>query len=264
MSTVVVTGSAGGIGRATCARLVADGHRVIGVDVRDAQIVADLSCAEGRDAMVAAVERACGGMLDGVVAGAGVMGDDPQVVSINFFGAVATLRGLRPMLARAEHPRAIAISSNSTTAQPGLAREFVDTILTEDEDAARDATAKHPGCAYAGSKLALARWVRRAAVTDEWVGAGIALNAIAPGLVETPMTADSMDFIMGLGDVFPIPAKRPGRPEEVAGLLAYLLSPDAGFFCGSVVFMDGGSDATLRADDWPAPLGQPFDGGTYA
>ncbi|MEY2438065.1 MAG: hypothetical protein QOF97_2901, partial [Acidimicrobiaceae bacterium] len=38
-----------------------------------------------------------------------------------------------------------------------------------------------------------------------------------------------------------------------AALLAYLLGPDAGFFCGSVLFMDGGTDAALRADDWPAP-----------
>jgi NAD(P)-dependent dehydrogenase (short-subunit alcohol dehydrogenase family) len=63
-----------------------------------------------------------------------------------------------------------------------------------------------------------------------------------------------MDFILGLGDVFPIPQQRAGRPEEVAGLLAYLLSPQAAFFCGSVVFMDGGSDAALRADDWPTGL----------
>jgi len=53
--------------------------------------------------------------------------------------------------------------------------------------------------------------------------------------------------------VFPIPIGRPGRPEEIASLLAYLLSPDAGFFCGSVVFADGGSDAAVRADDYPTP-----------
>lgn len=255
MGTIVVTGSAGGIGRATCARLTAGGHRVIGVDVRDADVVADLSNAAGRDAMVRAVEDACGGVLDGLVAAAGIMGDGPEVVSINYFGAVATLAGLRPMLARAEQPRAVAISSNSTTAQPGLAPEFVDLILEGDEDAARAATEKYRGVAYPGSKLALARWVRHHAVTAEWIGEGIALNAIAPGLIATPMTEDSMEFILGLGDeIFPIPSKRPGRPEEVAAFLAFLLSPEAGFFCGSVLFIDGGTDATLRADDWPAPL----------
>ena len=105
---------------------------------------------------------------------------------------------------------------------------------------------------YAGSKLALARWVRRHAITDEWIGSGIRLNAIAPGVIDTPMTEGQLDFIFGIPDVFPIPIKRPGNAGEVAGLLAYLLSPDAAFFVGSVLFMDGGSDAATRADDWPA------------
>ena len=251
MRTIVVTGAAGGIGRATCARLEGDGCRVIGVDVRDTEIVADLSSRDGRAAMVDAVARACDGVLDGVVAGAGVMADGPDVVSINYFGALATLEGLRPMLARGTDARAVAISSNSTTTQPGLAPALVDACLAGDEDAARDATSQYPGCAYAASKLALARWVRRSAVTEEWIGAGIALNAVAPGLIATPMTEDSIDWIMKIGDVFPIPIARPGEPAEVAGLLGYLLSPDAGFFVGSVIFMDGGSDAAVRPDDWP-------------
>jgi NAD(P)-dependent dehydrogenase (short-subunit alcohol dehydrogenase family) len=252
MRTIVVTGAAGGIGRATCTRLEKNGDRVIGVDVRDAEIIADLATVNGRNEMVAAVERACDGSLDGLVAGAGVMGDSPDVVSINYFGAVATLAGLRPLLAHAPYPRAIAISSNSTTTQPGLQAAFADVCLAGDEAGARAALAQYPGAAYAGSKLALARWVRRSAVTAEWVGAGIALNAVAPGLIATPMTEDSVDWIMKLGDVFPVPVGRPGEAAEVAGLLAYLLSEEAGFFCGSVVFMDGGSDAATRADDWPS------------
>jgi NAD(P)-dependent dehydrogenase (short-subunit alcohol dehydrogenase family) len=250
--TIVVTGSAGGIGRATCARLEKNGDRVIGVDVRDTDVIADVGSVAGRDAMIVAVEKACDGVLDGLVAGAGVMGDSPDTVSINYFGAIATLDGLRPLLARAPSPRAIAISSNSTTTQPGLQAAFADVCLAGDEDAARAALAQYPGAAYAGSKLALARWVRRAAVTPEWVGAGIALNAVAPGLIATPMTEDSVDWIMKLGDVFPVPVARPGEAAEVAGFLTYLLSEEAGFFCGSVLFMDGGSDAATRADDWPS------------
>ena len=94
--------------------------------------------------------------------------------------------------------------------------------------------------------------MRRNAVTSDWIGAGIRLNAVSPGVIDTPMTEGQLDFIFGIPDVFPIPIQRPGRADEVAGFLAYLLSPDAGFFCGSVLFMDGGSDAATRADDWPA------------
>jgi hypothetical protein len=53
-------------------------------------------------------------------------------------------------------------------------------------------------------------------------------------------------------DLLPIPAGRPGQAVEIAALVEFLLGPDAAFFCGSVVFCDGGSDALLRTRDWPA------------
>ena len=101
--------------------------------------------------------------------------------------------------------------------QPGLLLEHVDACLAGDEAAAR-AVAGHGVGAYGASKLALARWVRRHAVTDEWIGAGIRLNAICPGFIDTPMTVDSRDFILGLGDLYPIPIGRagPGRPRSPA------------------------------------------------
>jgi NAD(P)-dependent dehydrogenase (short-subunit alcohol dehydrogenase family) len=252
--TVCITGSAGGIGAATRARLERDGARVIGVDVRDAEVIADLSTSEGRAAMVQGVADACGGVLDGLVAGAGVMGEGRKVVAINYFGAVATLEGLRPFLARGTDPSALAISSNSTTTTPGVPTDLVETILAGDEAAALAMTASAPDFVpYPASKLALARYVRRHAPGPDWIGVGIRLNAIAPGVIETPMTQNDLDFIFSIPDVFPVPIGRPGRPEEIASLLVYLLSPDAGFFCGSVVFADGGTDATVRTDDYPTP-----------
>jgi len=256
MRTVCITGSASGLGAATRARLEKEGVRVIGVDMRDAEVVTDLSTREGRDAMVFAVTELSGGVLDGLVAAAGIMGETPLVVAVNYFGAVATLDGLRPLLAKGTDASAVAISSNSTTTTPGLPLALVDAIRAGDESAALDATGKAPGVfAYPASKLALARYVRHQAVSPEWIGAGIRLNAIAPGVIETPMTKNDLDFIFSIPDVFPIPIGRPGRPEEIASLLTFLLSPAAGFFCGSVIFCDGGSDAAVRPDDYPSPRG---------
>lgn len=254
MGVIAITGSAGGIGAATRTRLERDGHRVIGVDVRDAEVIADISNGAGRTAMVAAVAEQCGGTLDGLVVGAGIMDGEPGlVVAINYFGAVATLEGLRPLLAAGEGGSAVAISSNSATAQPSVSLDLVDACLAGDEDAAVTVAAGYTGLtAYPASKLALARWVRRQA--PSWIEEGVRLNAVAPGLIRTPMTTESMDFILGLGEIYPIPIGRAGEPAEVAGLLALLLGDEGRFFAGSVIFVDGGTDAALRPDDWPAPL----------
>ncbi|MGH2728168.1 MAG: SDR family oxidoreductase, partial [Actinomycetota bacterium] len=81
------------------------------------------------------------------------------------------------------------------------------------------------------------------------------LNAVAPGLIATPMTDElRADPLIGPAlDLFPVPMGRPGRPEEVAAVVSFLLGPDASLIAGAIVFADGGSDAQVRADDWPAP-----------
>ncbi len=252
MGTIAITGSAGGIGGALRARLEGQGDTVIGVDVRDAEVIADLASAAGRAAMVAAVTEQSGGTLDGLVAAAGVTHDDGALVtSINYFGAIATLEGLRPLLGAGGS--AVAVSSNSTTTQPGLRLAHMEACLAGNEETARAVAGPGVG-AYGTSKLALARWVRRQATTEAWIGRGIRLNAICPGFIDTPMTAGSREFILSLGEIYPIPIGRAGDAREVAGLLTYLLSAEAAFFCGSVVTMDGGTEAALRAEHWPQAL----------
>jgi NAD(P)-dependent dehydrogenase (short-subunit alcohol dehydrogenase family) len=253
MGTIVVTGATSGIGAATRRHLERDGHRVIGVDLRASDVVADLASVAGREAALAAIRDSAAGGLDGVVVCAGIgpqVADAPPIVSVNYFGAVAMLDGCRDLLA-ASRGAAVAVSSNSATL-PGSDNEICRACADGDEPAARAHAATLGGQpAYAGSKLALARWVRRQAVGPDWAGAGIRLNAVAPGAVMTPLLQEGLDHPI-FGDAirgFPIPAGGFGRVEDIAAAIAFLLGPAARFCVGSVLFVDGGTDALLRPDE---------------
>jgi NAD(P)-dependent dehydrogenase (short-subunit alcohol dehydrogenase family) len=252
MSAIAVTGSASGIGRAVCAKLAAEGRTVIGVDVRDADVVADLSTDGGRRAAIRGVLAASAGKLEGFVACAGLgpaTAASPTIVSVNYFGAVEVLDGLKDALVAGAPAAAVVVSSNSATTVPGVSEELVASMLDGDEGSARwgaedvDATT-----AYAASKLAVARAVRRRAPT--WASEGVRLNAVAPGAVDTPLLQATLaDAELGpLVRAFPIPVERFGKPTEVADAIAFLLGPAASFCCGSILFVDGGTDALVRPD----------------
>ena len=192
MRTVAITGSGSGIGAATAARLTAEGWKVIGVDLRGAEIEADLGNPAGRQAAVAAVTDACGGTLDALITCAGIAGlpgrPTSLLAAINYFGTVEVMEGLRPALAKGDRPSAVAISSNSTTTAPNYSVELVEALLAGDEAEAlrvADEVAGESMLEYAATKLAVAYWVRQNAVSEEWGRAGIRLNAIAPGMIAT-------------------------------------------------------------------------------
>jgi 3alpha-hydroxysteroid 3-dehydrogenase len=248
-----VTGAASGIGAAIAARLRAEGAEVIGVDLRDADVKADLSTPTGRDAAVAGVLDRCGGTLDRLVACAGLNTHvQPMhlIPAVNFFGAVATLDGLLPALARGDAPAAVAISSNSAQMAPFRETPYVQALLAGDEPGARAALENggHGFLAYAGSKLALAIAVRRRA--KAWGEARVRLNAVAPGPTRTPMLAATLaDPVYGrFAQKLEIPTGAPGEPEDIAAAVAFLLSPAARYVHGSVLYADGGMDASTRSD----------------
>ncbi|HEX3823961.1 MAG TPA: SDR family NAD(P)-dependent oxidoreductase [Mycobacteriales bacterium] len=255
MATYVVTGSASGIGAATRARLEAAGHRVIGVDLAGAEVAADLADAAGRQAAIEQVTAHCDGSLGGLVACAGLAGlperAASRLVSVNYFGSVEVAVGLRDALT-AGGGSVVAMSSNSTTCQPGFSLELVDACLAGDEAAAcRIADEGDSLTAYPATKTAIARWIRRNATAPEWLGAGVRLNALAPGMVETAMIAEGRaDPAVGpLLGMFPLPIGRAGEPAEIAAAIDFLLH--SSYCVGTVMVIDGGTEALLRPDAWP-------------
>ncbi len=254
MGTFCITGSASGIGAATKARLEGKGHRVIGVDLRGADVEADLSHDEGRAAAVAGVLERCGGVLDGLVPCAGLSDPHPpeRIAAVNYFGAIATVEGLYPALLKGTNPAVVLISSNSTTMVPGIDVAMVERFLAGDVTVC----AEVGWGAYYTSKLAIAWWMRAKAVTPEWIGQGIRLNAVAPGATDTNMTRPLLELegVKEAMAAIPIPMGRWGQPQEIAALIDFLLGPDGVYILGQTIFIDGGTDAVLQPRGYPSPL----------
>jgi NAD(P)-dependent dehydrogenase (short-subunit alcohol dehydrogenase family) len=255
--TYVVTGSASGIGAATRAALEAQDARVIGIDLRDAEVAADLSTPAGRTRAAEAAIDAADGTVDAVIACAGISAPLPATVAINYFGVVDLLAALRPALARSRAPRAV-VTSSMASLHP-CAPDLVAACLAGDETTAlgigqglADQGPQVGYLNYSSSKRAVSRWVRRESITPAWAGAGIALNAVAPGTVITPMTAELLSTPDGAALVdasVPMPLNSHQGPEVVADLLIWLASEQNSHCAGQTIYCDGGADAVLRGDD---------------
>ncbi|MEK6345519.1 MAG: SDR family NAD(P)-dependent oxidoreductase, partial [Curtobacterium sp.] len=164
--TYIVTGSGSGMGAVTASLLEARGDRVIGVDLRNAAIEADLSVPDGRRAAVAAASAAADGAVDGVIACAGIAAPIAKTLSVNYFGVTETITGLLPLLHESAAPRVAVISSMASLQQN--APEVVEAALRGDEatalSLATELEQQGPEVGYLiypTSKRALSRWVRR-------------------------------------------------------------------------------------------------------
>jgi NAD(P)-dependent dehydrogenase (short-subunit alcohol dehydrogenase family) len=248
--TIVVTGAASGIGRATTQLLRDRGHGVIGIDLRNTDVEADLSSDEGRKAMVDGVRERVGGNIDGFVAAAGVspdQGDAEAILRINYYGAVATAEGLRPLLDPGKPARGVMISSTSTLMAPD--QEWARKLMGGDEHAVVAELGNDPATAYMSSKLAISLWTRKSAVAQEWAGSGNLLNCIVPGVIDTPMNSKLFEREDGpkmLAQAQPNALGRYGRPEEVAEAIAFLVADSPAYLVGQLLYVDGGTDAILR------------------
>ena len=251
----VVTGAGSGIGRAAAAQLTEQGHRVIGVDLKNAEVTADLSTEEGLAGMVGEVSGLTD-VVDGVVANAGTSLQAPLDVAINFFGAVGTVEGLLPLLGSSSAPR-VCVTASAASLHPAH-DDLVAAMLAGDRATAarlgEELVAAGSGAGYlnySSSKQAVARWVRRNAPTERFAGAGIALNAVAPGVVVTPMTEELFATEEGrrqMTENMPSPLNGPARAEDIAAAICFLVSAATAKVCGQVLFVDSGYDALTRGE----------------
>ena len=254
MKTYAMTGGATGIGAALKTLLRGRGERVIVVDIRDADIIADLSTPEGRARAAAGIAELASEGLDGFVAcaGLGPHALPPSLIDrVNYFGAIASIEAARPLVAR-KRGAIVAVSSNSAPL-PGLDQPHIAALLAGDEQqACALVDALDGNNAYMGSKNALTRWVRRNA--PAYMKDGVRLNAVAPGMTKTPLTDRMFEdarFVEAMEAYRQsIPYGAMATPEMIAEAMAFLLDDAARFVSGVVLFVDGGQDALFRPDQF--------------
>jgi 3-oxoacyl-[acyl-carrier protein] reductase len=235
--TALVTGASRGIGAAIACALARDGWRV-GVNYRSDRsgaesvvseiessggqavaLEADVADAGAADELFGALESQFDGPVLALVNNAGISRDDltpslgdedwDTVLQTNLTAAFRlTRRALRPML-RARTGRIVNVSSIAALrANPGQAN-------------------------YSAAKAGLIALTKTSAV--EVARRGVTINAVAPGLIDTEFIGGASKELLAA-----IPARRLGRPEEVAACVRFLTSEEAGYVTGAVLTVDGG------------------------
>lgn len=233
MRTILVTGATRGIGRAITEKLISEGHKVYGVYKESGSQAGELASKHGdkvkllqadlskKEQVAELIEQLEKVQLDGIINNAGVVhltkwdelnfDEWDETLAVNLTAPLKLVHGLRSSLK--DGAAVVNISSVD-----GFCAAF-DTV------------------AYAASKAGLISVTKSLAAI---LGPrNIRVNAIAPGWVETEMTADSMpDESKEL-----TPLKRNAKPEEIADVASFLLSEQSSFISGTTVTVDGGLTA---------------------
>lgn len=241
MSQIVVSGAASGIGAATVRRALAAGHRVAGLDAdaeRLAQTYAgtgvltaacDVTDAAAVAAAFDAAEESWGSPADGLVHAAGLYRITPATeLGVLQWRTVLDVNVTGSFLVCQEFGRRVIAGGGPASI----------VLLTSIAHARGDAA--EPAAHYAASKGAVVSLTRQLAV--EWGKAGIRVNAVAPGVIATPMlriTDDPERLERYLREG--VPLGRLGSADEVASACLFLLGDDAAYVSGAVLPVDGGA-----------------------
>lgn len=238
MKTAVVTGGGSGIGRAVAERLRADGYHVATIDLNPsddefaqtadvtdrAQVEAALAAIRAQLGPVTILVNAAG--LDGFKRFTDITFDEWQrVVDVNLNGVFHCIQAVLPDMVDAGWGRIVNISSSST----------------------------HSGTPYMSHYVAAKSAVNglTKSLALEYGPAGITVNAVPPGFIDTPMLRNA-EAHGRLGDVQAIidatPVRRMGKPEDIAAACAFLISEEAGYITGQILGVNGGRNTKEAAE----------------
>lgn len=237
MKNALVTGGSGGIGAAVCRRLAADGCHVYihaNSGLQAAQALADAIRAGGGSAEVLVFDVTDGAAVASVLTP--LVEQQPIQILVNNAGIHDDV--VFPGMRAEQWHRVMDVSVNGffNVTQPlmmPMIRSRWGRIINVSSIAALTGNAGQVN--YAAAKGALNSATK--SLAREVASRGITVNAVAPGIIDTPMSASAFDAAE-IARI--VPMKRPGSPDEVADLIGFLASPRAAYITGQIISINGG------------------------